>query len=82
MAPELQRIVFTEVTAAIYVKTKIKGKREVKRHNTKGRQGKDRISLWGEIIAMIEDKGLAVRAPSIRSSRPVRVLESLLITGT
>ena len=61
--PGLQRIVFTEVTAAIYVKTKIKGNRSTKRHATRGRGGTDRISLWKEIISMIEDKGLAVRAP-------------------
>ena len=61
--PELQRIVFAEVTAAIYVKTTIKGNRSTKRHATRGRGGTERISLWKEIISMIEDKGLAVRAP-------------------
>ena len=61
--PELQRIVFTEVTAAIYVKTKIMGSRSTKRHATKGRGGTDNISLCKEIIGMIEDKGLAIRAP-------------------
>ena len=55
-------IVFSDATAAIFVKTKIMGTRSTKRHNTKGRNGKDKISLWREIIVMIEAKGLAVSA--------------------
>jgi hypothetical protein len=59
----LERVVFYEASAAISVKTKVMGTRSTKRHATKGRNGTDRISLWREIIGMIEDKGLAVRAP-------------------
>jgi hypothetical protein len=57
-----QRIVFSDATAAIFVKKQVMGTRSTKRHNTKGRNGKDKISLWRELIDMIEDKGLAVRA--------------------
>jgi hypothetical protein len=38
------------------------GTRSTKRHATKGRNGTDRISLWQELIGMIEAKGLGVSA--------------------
>jgi hypothetical protein len=38
------------------------GTRSTKRHNTKGRNGTDKISLWQELITMIKAKGLAVSA--------------------
>jgi hypothetical protein len=47
---------------ATSVKTKTKGNRSTKRHATKGRGGTDKISLWRELIDMIEDKGLGVSA--------------------
>jgi hypothetical protein len=56
------QIVFSDATAAIFVKTKIMGTRSTKRHATKGRGGTDKISLWRELIAMIKAKGLAVSA--------------------
>jgi hypothetical protein len=59
----IERIVFYEASAAIFVKTKIKGTRSTKKYGTKGGGGIAKISLWQEIISMIEDKGLAVRAP-------------------
>jgi hypothetical protein len=53
--PRLQRIVFSDATAAIFfVKTTVMGNRSTKRHNTKGKQGKDRNSLWREIIGTID----------------------------
>jgi hypothetical protein len=48
--------------AAIVVKEVIKGNRSTKRHATRGRSGTAKITLWREIIDMIEDKGLAVSA--------------------
>jgi hypothetical protein len=49
-----------------------------RRPTTKGRQGRtDRISLWQEIIGMIQDKGLAVSKCRTRSPRCVRNLELL-----
>ena len=62
MRGKLERIVFSDATAAIFVEKATKGTRSTKRHNTKGRNGKDKISLWRELIDMIEDKGLAVSA--------------------
>jgi hypothetical protein len=62
MPGSLARIVFYEASAAISVKKKPKGNRSTKRHATKGRGGADNISLWQEIIGMIQDKGLAVSA--------------------
>jgi hypothetical protein len=38
------------------------GTRSTKRHNTKGRNGTDKISLWQELIAMTKAKGLAASA--------------------
>jgi hypothetical protein len=63
MPGKLERIVFSDATAAIFVKKKPKGTRSTKRHATRGRNGTDNISIWGEVIGMIEDKGLAVSAP-------------------
>jgi hypothetical protein len=62
MPGRLERVVFYEASAAIFVKTKIKGTRSTKKYGTKGRGGTDSISLWREIIVMIEAKGLAVSA--------------------
>jgi hypothetical protein len=52
----LERVVFYETTAAIFVKKTTKGTRSTKKYGTKGRGGIAKISLWGEIIGMIEDK--------------------------
>jgi len=63
MPGKIVQIVFYEASAAISVKKKTKGTRSTKRHATKGRQGStDMISLWRELIGMIEAKGLAVSA--------------------
>jgi hypothetical protein len=62
MPGKLVQIVFSDATAAIFVKKKTKGTRSTKRHNTKGRNGTDSISLWRELIDMIKAKGLAVSA--------------------
>jgi hypothetical protein len=59
---KLERIVFSDAAAAIFVKNKTKGTRSTKRHATKGRGGTDKISLWRELIVMNQDKGLAVSA--------------------
>ena len=56
------QIVFSDASAAISVKKAIKGTRSTKRHATRGRNGKDKISLWRELIVMIKAKGLAVSA--------------------
>ena len=56
------QIVFYGASAPISVKKAIKGTRSTKRHTTKGRNGKDKISLWRELIVMIKAKGLAVSA--------------------
>jgi hypothetical protein len=58
MPGKLERIVFSDATAAIFVKKATKGTRSTKRHNAKGRNGTDRVLLWRELIDMIEDKGL------------------------
>ena len=47
----------------IYVKKQVMGTRSTKRHATRGRNGTDRISLWREILDIIESKKVAVRAP-------------------
>ena len=60
MPGKLERIVFS--SASISVKKATKGTRSTKKCGTKGRGGTDRISLWRELIGMIEDKGLAVSA--------------------
>ena len=60
---ELKRITFSAKTAVAYVKTTIKGTRKTNLCYTKGRAGTDRISLWREILDIIERKGVAVRAP-------------------
>ena len=62
MPGKLVQIVFSDATAAIFVKKKTKGTRSTKRHATKGRNGTDSISLWRELIVMIKAKGLAVSA--------------------
>jgi hypothetical protein len=62
MPGRLERIVFYETSASISAKEKTKGNRSTKRHTTKGRGGTDNISLWKEVIGMIEAKGLAVSA--------------------
>jgi hypothetical protein len=62
MPGRLERIVFYEASASISVKKKTKGNRSTKRYTTKGRGGTDNISLWKEIIGMIEAKELAVSA--------------------
>ena len=62
MPGKLVQIVFSDATAAIFVKKKTKGTRSTKRHATKGRNGTDSISLWRELIDMIKAKGLAVSA--------------------
>ena len=62
MPGKIVQIVFSDATAAIYVKKAIKGTRSTKRHATKGRGGTDKILLWRELIDMIEGKGLAVSA--------------------
>ena len=69
------QIVFYEASAAISVKKAIKGTRSTKRHNTKGRQGStDRISLWREILDIIERKKVAVRAPFFLPLCPLFVI--------
>jgi hypothetical protein len=62
MPGKLERIVFSETTAAIFIKKTTKGTRSAKQHATRGRSGTTKISLWREIIGMIGDKGLAVSA--------------------
>ena len=62
MPGKLERIVFSDAAAAIFVKKKTKGTRSTKRHATRGRGGTDNISLWRELIDMIKAKGLAVSA--------------------
>jgi hypothetical protein len=62
MQGRLERIVFYAALASISVKKKPKGSRSTKKCGTKGRNGTDRISLWKEVIGMIEAKGLAVSA--------------------
>jgi hypothetical protein len=70
MPGKLERVVFSDATAAIFVKKKTKGTRSTKRHATKGRGGTSRILLWGELIDMTKAKGLAVSAaPSGCTSR-------------
>jgi hypothetical protein len=60
MRGKLERIVFSDATAAIFVKKKIKGTRSTKRHNTKGRNGKDKISLWRELCVIMVRNQVAV----------------------
>ena len=62
MPGKIVQIVFSDATAAIFVKKKTKGTRSTKRHATKGRNGTHNISLWRELIDMIKAKGLAVSA--------------------
>jgi hypothetical protein len=57
MPGKLERIVFHEASAAIFVKTST---RSTKKYGTKGRGGIAKISLWREIIVMIEAKWLTV----------------------
>jgi hypothetical protein len=61
-----------EASAAISVKKQVMGTRSTKRHAARGRGGTDNISLWREIIAMIEAKGLAVSA-ALDPPRCVRI---------
>jgi hypothetical protein len=79
MPGKLERIVFSDATAAIFVKKKTKGTRSTKRHATKGRQGStDRISLWRELmLEMIKAKQGAGGKCRTRSPRCVRNLELL-----
>jgi hypothetical protein len=74
MPGKIVQIVFYEASAAISVKKQVKGTRSTKRHATKGRNGTDRISLWREIIGMIERKGVAVRAPFFLPLYPLFVI--------
>jgi hypothetical protein len=78
MPGKLERIVFSDATAAIFVKKTTKGSRSTKRHATRGRGGADRALLWGALIDMIKAKGLAVSAAlDLLAPRCVRNLELL-----
>ena len=72
--PELKRMTFSSETACAFVKRRNKGTRETIRCYTKGRAGTDRISLWREILDIIERKGVAVRAPFFLPLNPLFVL--------
>jgi hypothetical protein len=62
--PELKRITFSVKTDVGYVMKTTKGiTRRTILCCTKGPAGTDRISLWREILDIIERKGVAVRAP-------------------
>jgi hypothetical protein len=72
--PELKRITFSAKTVVAYVKNSIKGKRQTILCCTKGRAGTDRISLWREILDIIERKKVAVRAPFFLPLYPLFVI--------
>ena len=74
MPGKIVQIVFSDATAAIYVKKQVKGTRSTKRHATRGRNGTDRISLWREILDIIERKKVAVRAPFFLPLYPLFVI--------
>jgi hypothetical protein len=64
--PELVKIVFSDETAIAFVQKSVKGRRQVSRCNTKGRAGKDRISLWRELCVIMVRKEVALEADLTR----------------